>query len=340
MYRSQWAGGKTRDSAGKPVSVKKEEGFDLDALGDLDEDELSARLGESGEVDKDDDNGRDLLAELEDGLDNDDLLQGVKSEEDSHATAIKPPASSDPLWAELGPLDDEVLRSIEHESAGDDVDAKFYNSMDRPMEYKPFFTAGESLNSRKEREPPAPLKDRLTFEQRVKNSTAHAVTSMTDKSSDQARPLTSQNLSRSHSGESTAGRSNGGLLTCPVCSKSFVGSELALSAHVAAHFDEQDRKFGIGMDIGIGAFRNLSSTGLDVSSRSVRLTESQKSMTRHRSLVTVEKSKKIKTEHSSSTSTRSVPPQRGPNKSKSRTKDNKPPSRSGRVDSFFRPAPM
>ena len=140
------------------------------------------------------------------------------------------------MWAALGPLDDEVLRSIEHDGGEDSADngaTKFYNSMDRPMEYKPFFTAGESLNSRKERAAPVPLQDRLTFEQRERGSDTS--TSSCQKGLDEtSRPTAS--TSKSNSGDSVS--RDGGLLTCPVCSKSFVGSELALSAHVAAHFDD------------------------------------------------------------------------------------------------------
>jgi hypothetical protein len=117
-------------------------------------------------------------------------------------------------------------------AAAAEIDAKFYNSMDRPMEYKPFFTAGESLNSRKEWAPPAPLQDRLSFEHKGRIEV------------DEKSRLGCQEGSKSEPTTEIGGNANQpssgggpGLLTCPVCTKAFVGSELALSAHVAAHFD-------------------------------------------------------------------------------------------------------
>lgn len=133
----------------------------------------------------------------------------------------KQPASSDPLWANFGGDDDAFLDGWDDEGEGEGGEGLFYNSIDRPYDYKPFFTAGESLNSKKQTSSgalaaPAAMKDRLSFESK--------------------RVKTEEEEAEEEDADMVIIDSGG--MPCPVCFKTFAGSELALSAHVASHFDD------------------------------------------------------------------------------------------------------
>lgn len=201
----QWAGSKKKKKSSKREN--KQSRADDDAGDDVDGDNPDNFAdGFASQLDVEDPNDTEeaeMLAALNDeyGGDGDGDGEGDVAE----SGQPKASASSDPLWASLGGLDDVDFPDEE----------TFYNPIDRPMDYKPFFTAGESLNSRKERDAPASMKDRLSFEQKVKAEDEDTT-------------------------EGSTASTSRGPLTCPVCSKTFVGSELALSAHVAAHFEDEE----------------------------------------------------------------------------------------------------
>ncbi|SCV73369.1 BQ2448_7295 [Microbotryum intermedium] len=135
------------------------------------------------------------------------------------------PASSDPLWASFDhDLDDDEKDGDEGFLSEIDALASEYGPVDTT--FKPFFTAGESLNAKKEakREGPAPEKDQLRFAERE-------VLVLSDSDDDD------DGDEKDDVGQEGERRKK--QLRCPVCFKSFAGSEVALSAHVAAHFDER-----------------------------------------------------------------------------------------------------
>ncbi|KAK4704754.1 DNA polymerase kappa, partial [Phenoliferia sp. Uapishka_3] len=159
---------KGKKSRGAKTVCVKNEHNDEDLTGDFSEDEL-------------------VLSEEKVRF----IAEGGIKEEDQESA----PASSDPLWAAIDGEDgDSYLAELEQ--------------MDQDLEeeeekYKPFFTAGPSLNSRLAMESlPAPERDRLAFGVR-------------------------------EDPEDTLGVRK---LQCPVCDKSFLASEAAFSSHVNSHF--------------------------------------------------------------------------------------------------------
>jgi hypothetical protein len=219
LLLSKWASTKRKSKAGLKSKGKgkgkKETSVSPDELafesGDLDEDHNRSLFGDEEDnhslaSDLDD----DIKPTLEDG-EGDELEQlssFIRSSQGDH------PSSTDQLWAAVG--DDVDLSQLE----GFDEDSADEEDLNKPIDttFKPFWTAGEGLNSKKQRgvDAPAPIKDRLSFEsKRVKEEI--------DEEADlwivEEEPVV-------------------GPLQCPVCEKSFAGSEVALSAHVAMHFDD------------------------------------------------------------------------------------------------------
>lgn len=196
---SQWAGTKTKAKSKKKnkqkgVTVKSEGAASASDLGvALDLDRSSEEPFINGDLEEDDGDAFDLFGADEDR----------KPQLDDCGLKEKEPASSDPLWAAVG-FDEDVSFDFDDE--------------DTPIDttYKPFFTGGPSLNSKKHTgDGPTPMEDRLSFESK-KRSTEDDDIIFVD---DEVPP---------------------GPLECPVCSRSFVGSTVALSAHVASHFDDDE----------------------------------------------------------------------------------------------------
>lgn len=126
----------------------------------------------------------------------------MDDDSDSHD---RQPASSDPLWAAVGDDDDNEL-------------AFNFDDEDTPIDttYKPFFTGGPSLNSKKYTgDGPTPMNERLSFESKKRSTEDDDIVFVDDETPS-------------------------GPLQCPVCSRMFVGSAIALSAHVASHFDDDE----------------------------------------------------------------------------------------------------
>ncbi|KAK4055057.1 hypothetical protein OIO90_003398 [Microbotryomycetes sp. JL221] len=186
---SDWAGD------GKPTNADLKPDV-IDLLSDDEEDAAD---------DHDDSNSRpsapdDFIREDDVKMEDDDVLAHV-----APIDSKTMPASSDPLWA-----------AIDAEGFIDFDDENSYSGYDRlekcveddvRLSNKPFFTIGESLNSRVIQTSPTPMENRLTF-----NGTG-----------------TSAQVQQPSS-------SGAGAMVCPVCQKSFVGTEIALSAHVEQHF--------------------------------------------------------------------------------------------------------
>ncbi|KAL8276381.1 hypothetical protein RQP46_011226 [Phenoliferia psychrophenolica] len=87
-----------------------------------------------------------------------DLYADTMEVDDDH----RPPASSDPLWAAIDGEDgDAYLAALE--SHDPEAEAKEHD-VEEDEDYKPFFTAGPSMNSRLEVDVPAPEPDRLAFD--------------------------------------------------------------------------------------------------------------------------------------------------------------------------------
>ncbi|KDE05235.1 hypothetical protein MVLG_04370 [Microbotryum lychnidis-dioicae p1A1 Lamole] len=162
------------------------------------------------------------------------------------------PASSDPLWASFDhDLDENESEGEEAFLSEIDALASEYGPVDTT--YKPFYTAGESLNSKKEakREGPAPEKDQLRFAERE-------VLVLSDSDGEGEGGVDRLE------GEGKRGKKQ---LSCPVCFKSFAGSEVALSAHVAKHFDERQPPSGKKRKVRNGAQQQVTASKVVIPSK-------------------------------------------------------------------------
>lgn len=177
----------------------------------------------------------DVLASFsEDERDHDDDTTDVKP-----SKALRPPASSDPLWAAfddaqdlfagLDDFDDPMAQG----GSGGEGDAHDYDSTDSgPIEttHKPQFTGGPSINSKKE-----PKDVRVAPQDRFSFDRSNAGRSKVEKEALKTE------MEEEEEGEGEGGgarRGAGNMVECPVCQRQLVGSEVALAAHVATHFDD------------------------------------------------------------------------------------------------------
>ncbi|KAM0791793.1 hypothetical protein ACM66B_004056 [Microbotryomycetes sp. NB124-2] len=201
-------------AGGKPETISLLSSDDEDELREVDGNEsedVKPELDDDG-----DDHGSHVEMD-EDDNPHDDLVE-VKHE---GAAETKPPASSDPLWAALdgdAPIDFDDHALVSNMTNYDLLEK--YVEDDVRLANKPFFTIGESLNGRVEQAAPTPLVDRLNF---------HG----------NGRTGPKDNGGENNEGDGDVivqDDSSSNMMQCPVCEKSFVGSEVALSAHVEQHF--------------------------------------------------------------------------------------------------------
>ncbi|KAK4050692.1 hypothetical protein OIV83_003418 [Microbotryomycetes sp. JL201] len=206
-----WKGSTKGDS--KPDVISLLSSDEDDVHGDDDDQDCKPDINNEGPVDF--------------GDDDDD---GVKAEDDVEP---KPPASSDPLWAALDgdmPLDfdDHALAS---NMTNYDLLEKYVED-DVRLANKPFFTIGESLNGRVEQAAPTPLVDRLNLHGNGRNGPT------TDKLFRAEKKKQDDDVDDVNDDDDAVAITddNVGPMQCPVCEKAFVGSEVALTAHVEQHF--------------------------------------------------------------------------------------------------------
>ena len=199
----QWAGTKSKNktkakkSKSKTLPAKSEGSAPPPDLKHSSEEPLN---GDMEEDNFDDEEGEKLSRSFDDFCDDD--KPAVNGQIDARANQ---PASSDPLWAAVG---------------DDDVSFDFADE-DTPIDttYKPFFTGGPSLNSKRHMgDGPTPMEDRLSFESKKRSTDDDDIIFIDDEVPS-------------------------GPLECPVCSRSFIGSTVALSAHVASHFDDEPGQY-------------------------------------------------------------------------------------------------